>query len=209
MSEKSAVVKQGPDIACVAGILVGGGSTRMGRPKATLPMPHGRTMIEHVAGAVTRAGPWISEWVILGQGPELPAALAGVRVLRDGVCGAGPLAGLIRLLEYAGSRWGLLLACDLPLLEPGLLNRLGSAAGADCDAVAFRCSGRPDRWHACCALYHPRLLEPAVAELRDGGRSLNRLLAASRLRSLNAGPRQERQLMNLNTPDDYERLLDP
>ena len=40
------------DVRCVAGVLVGGLSTRMGRPKATLPHADGHTLVEHVAGVV-------------------------------------------------------------------------------------------------------------------------------------------------------------
>jgi molybdopterin-guanine dinucleotide biosynthesis protein A len=179
----------------------------MGRPKGALPLPDGRVLVEHVAGVARRTGRWIDELVILGSCEELPAALAGVRVLADATPDAGPLAGLSSLLEYAGERWGLLLACDLPLLDPILLEHLCTAVRPECDAVAFRRTDRPNTWHACCALYHSRLLPVAIQELRHGSRSLQNLLATVRALGLDPVPAEQQMLMNLNTPQDYDRLF--
>lgn len=200
-------MKRADHIRCVAGILVGGRSRRMGRPKATLPLPDGPVLVEHVVGVAVRTGRWIDEVVILGECETSPACLADVTVLPDSEPGAGPLAGLCSLLEYAGERWTLLLACDMPLLEPVLLERLHAAVRPEYDAVAFRCTDRPSTWHACCALYHPRLLPAAILELRQGSRSMQSLLAVARVIGLDAAPQEQRMLMNLNTPQDYDRLF--
>lgn len=191
----------------VAGILVGGQSLRMGRPKATLPLADGRTLIEHVVDAVRRARAGVGEIVLLGQGVSLPASLADLRVLADVEFRAGPLGGLCSLLAHAGDRWGLLLACDLPLVRPVLLERLFAAVDPAHDAVAFRRPDRPDSWHACCALYHPRLLPAALQELHEGRRRLQRLLAEARLCGLDPAPEEQRMLLNLNTRQDYDHLL--
>ncbi len=193
--------------SCVCGILVGGRSVRMGRPKAALPLPGGGTLVEHVFSVAARAGPWIDESVLLGECGALPVGLAGVRRLPDGDPGAGPLAGLRSLLDYARSRWGLLLACDMPLLRPRLLERLWGAATPQCDAVAFRQTGRREAWHACCALYHPRVLPAVVRELEGGRRSLQNLLSAVRVVTLDAASEEKDMLTNLNTPRSYESLF--
>ena len=192
---------------CAAGILVGGRSTRMGRSKATLPLADGHSLVEHVAGVASHAGPWIDEVVILGSSESLPDSLARLRQLSDVIPDAGPLAGLCSLIEYAGPRWGLLLACDMPLLEPKLLERLWAAVTSRCDAVAFRRMDRPNAWHACCALYHPRLLPAVIRELKEGRRSLQNLLATARVVVLDPSPEEQPMLMNLNTPQDYDGLL--
>lgn len=179
----------------------------MGRPKATLPLPDGRALVEHVAGVALHTGRWIEEVVILGHCEASPAGIAGLAVLPDAEPGAGPLAGLCSLLEYSGERWTLLLACDMPLLEPMLVERLGEAVRPECDAVAFRRLDRPNAWHACCAMYHPRLLPVAIREFRQGNRSLQSLLATVRVVGLKPAPEEQRALMNLNTPQEYDRLL--
>ncbi len=207
MTERPFPVNYADGIHCVAGILVGGQSTRMGRPKATLPLANGQTLVEHVAGVALRTGRWIAEVVILGHCEASPAGLAGLTMLPDSEPGAGPLAGLCSLLKYAGERWTLLLACDMPRLEPVLLERLCSAVRPECDAVAFCRSDRSSTWHACCALYHPRLLPVAARELRQGSRSLQSLLATARVAGLDPTSEEQRMLMNLNTSRDYDRLF--
>ncbi len=177
----------------------------MGRPKATLPLPDGQVLVEHVAGVARRTGRWIDEVVILGHCEASPACLEGLAVLPDIEPGAGPLAGLCSLLEYAGERWALLLACDMPRLSPVLIERLLASVHADWDVVAYR--GGNKTWHACCALYHPRLLPAAIEELRNGRRSLHKVLATARVVSLDVDPEEEWLLTNLNTPGDYDRLL--
>jgi molybdopterin-guanine dinucleotide biosynthesis protein A len=198
---------QGNRIRCVAGILVGGRSTRMGRPKALLPLLDGRRLVEHVADVAGRLTPWIEETVILGCGLELPRSLGGLRRLADQEPGAGPLGGLCALLGYADMRWSLLLACDLPRLQPALLKRLFAAAGADSDAVAFRRSDRPDSWHACCALYHPRFLPAALRELQHGRRCLQTPLASEAVATLEPSPEEEHMLADLNHREDYDFLF--
>ena len=191
---------------CVAGILVGGKSLRMGRTKATLPLADGRMLVERIASVAREAGAWVKEIVILGRCDQLPESLASLPVLADPVPEAGPLSGLCALLEYAGPRWGLLLACDMPLIEPLLLERLHPSLDPQHDAVAFR-RGDQDGWHACCAMYHPRLLPSALEELNRGRRSLHGLLASARVATLEPAQGEQQMLMNLNTPQDYDRLL--
>lgn len=202
------IVRRVDGMRCVAGILVGGTSSRMGRTKAVLPWRDGRTVIECIADAVLRSGSWIEELVLLGRCADLPPALADVRTLPDSRPGTGPMNGLVRLMEYAGRRWSLLLACDLPLLRPALLKRLCAAMREGSDAVAFQRLDQPANWHACCALYHPRLLPAAVAELETGRGRLQSLFHAARVTTIKTTPRHELLLTNLNTPGDYERLLD-
>jgi molybdopterin-guanine dinucleotide biosynthesis protein A len=181
----------------------------MGRPKAPLPLPDGRALVEHVADTALQMRQWIDEIVILGQCADLPASLGHLRVLPDAEPSAGPLMGLRSLLEYARQRWCLLLACDMPLLTPHLLERLHSAVHSECDAVAFRDTCEAATWHACCALYHPRLLPLANAELNNGRRSLRNLLGTARVVAIDPTPVEERSLLNLNTPPDYDCLWKP
>lgn len=121
----------------IAGILVGGASRRMGRPKALLPHPSGGTFVEHVAAVAARAA---NEVVLLGRPLwPLPDALRGLRLLPDLeiAAAAGPLAGLGSLLRYAPRGWTLLLSCDLPHLQAEAIAALTAAIRNDVDAVAF------------------------------------------------------------------------
>jgi len=194
------------DVMYVVGILAGGRSRRMGRSKARLTRPDGTTLLEHVANVAERLQPAPDETSILGEfAPQLDS-LSHLPVLHDIVPDAGPLAGLCALLDRAGDRWALLLACDMPWLDVAAPQTLLDHAGPDIDVVAFACNDRPDTFHACCALYHPRVAPAALAELHESKRSLQKLLGHVRTRALTPSPDLLRQLTNVNTPQDYDRL---
>ncbi|MCH8880613.1 MAG: molybdenum cofactor guanylyltransferase [Planctomycetes bacterium] len=200
-------------VSVVAGILAGGKSTRMGRPKALIELPTGGSMIEHtvqVARQIT------DEVVVLGREIRLPASLEQLTILDDEKSDGGPLAGLCSLLKCADPGWGLLLACDMPYIESAVIRRLLAQADPDTDAVVFERSERRESYHACCGLYHSRIarapvsdpaqLAPAPEVLFDGDASLNSLLKRIRVKALKPTPEESRQLRNINTPEDLAKM---
>ncbi len=197
----------------VAGILAGGKSVRMGRPKALIELPAGGTLIEH---AVQVARQITDEVVVLGREIRLPDSLEELTVLEDEKPGGGPLAGLCSLLKCANQGWSLLLACDMPYIEAAVIRRLLAPADSDTDAVVFERSERPGSYHACCGLYHSRIaraplgnraqLAPALEVLFDGDASLNSLLKRIRVKVLRPTPEESRQLCNINTPEDLAKM---
>ena len=189
-------------VSCVAGVLVGGQSRRMGSSKALLTLPDGGTLVEHVAGVASEVA---SEVVILGES-SLPAALSRYRILPDAKPNGGPLAGLCSLLEYARERWALMLACDMPRVSAGVIGRVLTKASPDTDAVAFWQDDRREVYHACCALYHPRILPTALEELTAGKGSLQNVLRHIRVAALLPESREACQLANVNTPEDLASL---
>jgi len=101
------------------GILIGGGSTRMGRPKHLLEH-NGRSFVESVADTV---GERLADRVLLGSG-SVPDTLAGLGRIPDPPGVIGPIAGLLAALRWApGSAW-LVVACDQPLVTPEALDWL-------------------------------------------------------------------------------------
>ncbi len=193
----------------LAGVLVGGASRRMGRPKHLLAHPAGGTFLEYAVGLTRVVTP---RTVILGAGAELPPALAGLPRLADTVAGAGPLAGLCSLLAEARRGWALLLACDMPRLEVATLRALLDAVRGcpnpdSVEAVAFvETRGGRRRYHACCALYRATLGTCAQDVLHAAGGRMGALLERTRLLALTPSPAQITQLENVNTPEDYARI---
>ncbi|HNQ23558.1 MAG TPA: molybdenum cofactor guanylyltransferase [Phycisphaerae bacterium] len=186
-----------------AGILIGGRSTRMGCPKTLLRLPDGRTLIERT---VALAAQVVAEVVLLGAGSALPPAVRDLTVLPDAEPDGGPIEGLISLLRHRPQAWCLLLACDLPQLSVPLLQRLLVAERSDAEAVVFRRDDRRHGYHACCALYHPRVLPAAMEERTAGKGSLHGLLHRLRLTALTPTPDETEQLANVNTPEDFARV---
>ncbi len=193
------------NLSCVAGVLAGGLSRRMGRPKALLPHPTGGTLIEHVVGVALKVS---EEVVIAGSSGPLPKSLIHLPVLSDARPNSGPLAALCALLSYAHDRWAVLIACDMPYLGPNLIRQLLTRAGEQVDAVAFSRPKLVGAYHACCALYHPRILPVATAELTKAKRALQNVLARVRVAVLETTPTIRRQLTNVNTPENHARACE-
>ncbi len=183
----------------------------MGRPKALIKLATGRTLIEHAVGMVR---PIADEVVILGRASELPERLTTLAVLDDEKPNGGPLAGLCSLLKYAGLRWGLLLACDMPCITETVIRRLCDHLDPQVDAIVFERPERPGSYHACCGLYHPRIAvgtarepaPPARQVLFEGDASLNSLLKRIRVKALTPTSEETRQLRNVNSPEDLAEL---
>lgn len=189
------------DIFC--GVLAGGRSTRMGRDKATLPRPGGGTFLEHVVRVARSVA---ADIVLLGSPARVPESLRSLRALADAQPQRGPVAGLCSALAAAESRWVLLLSCDLPLLTPGTLERLLARRARDADAVAFTHDADPTLFHACCALYHPRLLPAARGELLGEHASLQGVLRGARVAALAPDAAERRSLLNVNSPEELAAL---
>src|SRR5438552_5116651 len=120
-----------PKVSRVAGIVLAGGqSSRMGRPKATLPFGP-ELMLQRVVrllGSVVR--PII---VVAAPGQELPPLPGDLIIARDEREQRGPLeglaAGLAGIAPHAEAAYAT--SCDVPLLAPAfvqaMIDRLGDA----------------------------------------------------------------------------------
>lgn len=163
-------------------VLAGGESTRLGRDKALL-RPGGReTLLEHALATLGAAG--LVERAVSVSSPERAAALresipalAGVSFVVDVTPGRGPLAGLHAALTCFPGRSIVLVACDMPGLDPVALRLL--LAYPDADVVIPCPGGRAQPLHARYGL----ACRPAAARLLAEGRlAMRDLLTASGLR---------------------------
>ena len=186
----------------IAGVLIGGQSRRMGTCKA-LSQFHGTTFVDRVVGVAQAV---VDEVVLLGNAELSTPGLTGVPRLADEPNFAGPLAGLVSLLEYAGSRWSLLIACDMPLIEAKILQRLLDACAATVDAAAFRIAGEHDSSFPCCVVFHPRVAFEARSELARSA-SLRALIGRLRCGVLEADASEAHCLRSFNTPEEYADLI--
>ena len=108
-------------------VLIGGKSSRMGRPKHLI-YQEDRTWIERTVALLRLC---VEQVVIAGSG-SLPPSLAGVPRVDDIFGLEGPLTGILAAFRrYPDVSW-LVAACDLPDLEEGALQWLlaSRAAGA-------------------------------------------------------------------------------
>jgi molybdopterin-guanine dinucleotide biosynthesis protein A len=97
-------------------VLAGGQSRRMGRDKALLDFL-GAPLLQRVLG---RVRPLTDDLFIVATGrPEY--GRFGVRVVPDRLPGAGALGGIYTAVAEASHERCLVLACDLPFVNPQLL----------------------------------------------------------------------------------------
>lgn len=181
-------------------VLVGGRGLRLGGSKADTPVA-GTPMVQRVAAAV---GAVATHTCLVGRAPSTDL---GLPTLPDRIPDAGPLGGLEAALVQAkaqGLDAVLLVACDLPMLEPGPLARLAEELG-DGAAVA---PAREDGFDTACAIYSVETLAAVQAALSSEDRSLHGLFRAVGGRAVDPadlGVEPGRQLLNVNVPDDVER----
>src|SRR5262245_60780098 len=127
-----------PARAVVGAGLVGGQSRRMGRDKARLSWA-GEPLAARVAARVRAA---CGRVVLVGGGEARRYDDLGWPWWPDppALAGAGPLAGLLGALTFAERV--LLVACDMPAIEPAMLQRI-IALGRGRPAAVPVAGGRP------------------------------------------------------------------
>ncbi len=182
------------------GILVGGDSERMGRPKHLLM--HGETtFLETIATTLESS---LQQVVVLGSG-SIHGSCENLPRLADPPALEGPLAGILAAMRWApGCAW-IFAACDLPGLAPAAVNWLVEQRAPGRWAVLPDCGQGIE---PLLALYEPQargLLEVLAAS----GQRAPRLIATHQKVAVAAPPENIRHCWrNINTPGDLAALED-
>ena len=158
-------------------VLAGGRSSRFGDPDKLRVELRGRPLFHH---AVLALAALCDEVIVVvaadaDGAPPLPSdAPVPVRVVRDRLPDAGPLAGLAAGLEATDAELVLVAGGDQPDLSPTLLGLLtGSIRDADAAVLAERDRPRP----LPAVLRREAALVAALARLATDRRSLRALIA--------------------------------
>jgi molybdopterin-guanine dinucleotide biosynthesis protein A len=188
-------------------VLCGGKSSRMGRPKAWLPVG-GEVMLQRVVRILRDAVSPVL--VVAAPRQELPPLPAEVVVIRDKIADRGPLQGFAAGLE-ALDGWAdavYLSGCDAPLLKPAFIRRMADLLGADAACVPL-IAGRAQFF---AGVYRVSVLETVRHLLAADRRSMTgvlvlvsgRLVPAAEL--VDVDPDLD-SLRNVNTPEAYAAAL--
>ena len=150
-------------------VLAGGRSTRMGKDKASLQMAE-QTLLSRVVQTVSLVCP---EVIIAGGEQSLADGFdSDVRWVSDPPGSIGPLAGVTAGLRAARHDACLIVACDMPFLNPTLLGHLVDRLETF-DAVVPISQGVGQYLHAA---YARSAATTAQALLRLEARSVHELL---------------------------------
>jgi molybdopterin-guanine dinucleotide biosynthesis protein A len=164
-------------------ILAGGLSRRMGRDKTKLRLGR-RSMLGQIRATARATG--------------LP-----VRVIRrDAVPRCGPLGGICTALMTTPARAVLFLACDMPLITVGVLERLRHELKRSKRGLVLRVGNRLG-----LPLMLRRTCLPAVAgQLASRDRSIRNLAKILNTRVFQAPRSWSDLLKNVNTPADWAEV---
>jgi molybdenum cofactor guanylyltransferase len=189
-------------------VLAGGESRRMGRDKASLPVPgsaggsRAPTMAEYVVGVVEQRCKPV--FVMAAQGQPLPA-LATARVMRDELRGLGPLPATARGLRAAaeaGARFAFVCAVDMPFLAVELIDDLAGRAAQTNAEVVLPWDGQD---HFLAAVYRTDLAGRADALVAAGERKMRALADVSDTQRIVIS--ESRLLTNVNTDAELRALV--
>ena len=182
----------------------------MGRDKALLQLPGNQavTFIEHLASLLIVS--CAETLVVARDQAQAPGyAFPGVHIIFDKTPDHGPLMGLYSGLSAIQTQHALVVAVDMPFVQPALLSFLLSQPLAPHTLLVPVVHDVPQ---VLLAIY-PRSVLPLIEELlQQGRRDLRSLLevapvqyiAEAQLRQFD--PRL-RSFININTPEELQGIL--
>ena len=190
-------------------IQAGGQSSRMGRDKGLVEIA-GRPMIDYVIDQVAD----LADDVLITTNNINEYIQFGLRMVTDKEPGAGALPGLQTALSGAMGAFALVIACDMPFVNRGLLEyQIDKAFETDADVVVPEWNGRLQTMHAVyrketCLVAVEKALGAGEAKMTSFYGDLNVItVGADEIAKFSPTGKSFR---NINTPADLEeaeRLL--
>ena len=178
-------------------VVAGGRSSRMGTDKALLQV-HGLSQLDWT---VQLLAPFC-QCVQVSVRVEQIASLSGskLQLIPDSIENSGPLAGILAALSQQKNVGWLVVACDMPWLDPTTLELLVSQRDRSRPATAFIGSKGPE---PLCAIWEPAALKPLASAWSAGQRSPRKILEQLPIQRLT--PNHPQALQSINTPEQLEQ----
>lgn len=194
-----------PPIAdATAVILVGGKSSRMGRPKALLPFD-GEPLIAHVVRGLKKM--FAEALVVAAPDQELPELPA--RLVRDEIAYQGPVSGIYHGLSASTQEVCFVTSCDAPFLNLTLIAHLISQI-SDHDVVVPYWE---DRFQPLHGVYRTSC-SPLLKDQLERG-ELRPIFLYDKVRTRKIHEEEIRRFdpdglsfLNMNSPAEYKTALE-
>jgi molybdopterin-guanine dinucleotide biosynthesis protein A len=176
----------------------------MGQPKALLPWGEGAL----IDAAIAALQPVVDEVLIVAKDVQ-PFLGRGARVVADRLPEHHPWIGVYTGLWLARHERSFVCACDMPWLQPALIRYLREALDEGVEAVVLQGPRGLEPFHA---MYARRAATSLLRSWREGIRTCQGLLNSLRLRVVTGQELcelhgWERSLTNVNTPEEYARVV--
>jgi molybdopterin-guanine dinucleotide biosynthesis protein A len=180
------------------GILAGGASARMRRNKALLPF-RGKPLIQHQLELLAP----LFEETIVGANDPAPYEPFHVRVVPDLLPERCALTGIHAILKAAVRPRVFVVACDMPFLNPALIDAM--VAVPDADVVVPETDRGLEPLHA---LYGPHCVAAIEAAAARGAWKVSDFYADVRVRRMRVRDGEwlvdgRSPFVNANTPDEW------
>ena len=184
----------------------------MGKDKARLSLPGNQavTFVEHLASILIAC---CTEVLIVARDQAQAAdySLPGVRAAYDKVPGYGPLMGLYSGLSEIHTPHALVLAVDMPFVQPAMVSLLLTHVQAlDTDTLLVPLVNNVPQ--VLLAVY-PRSILPSIEQrIQQGRRDLRCLLEAAHVQYIEEAQLREvdpqlRSFVNINTPGELREVM--
>ncbi|HSQ77711.1 MAG TPA: molybdenum cofactor guanylyltransferase [Nitrospirota bacterium] len=181
-------------------VLAGGENRRMGKDKAFLRVA-GMPMIEHVLRALRKS---VERIIIVTNSPGAYTSYDAL-VITDACGKRGPLTGIYSGLLHSRDEYNVVVACDMPFLNPRLLSYMTGLAG-EYDAILPKIGDFIEPLHA---VYRRELLLVIEDHLKKEQQRIQNIFTGLRVRyitekEIDRFDPQRRSFINLNTPEEYK-----
>lgn len=187
-------------------ILAGGESSRMGSPKALLPLPTGETLLDfHICHAESLTVPVMVADNAKGFCQHDDVMLVKDYLLNDTTGkGAGALSAIAGAMAHLPHHAGYLLviSCDSLVSAHQLFDTLTAQSVQNADVIYLK----SDKDYPLLGLYSLDLTDKLQGYLDNGGRSVMKFLSEVNVKTVDL-PNGWVKLANFNDKDEFELAL--
>ncbi len=185
----------------MSGLLIGGRSSRMGRPKGLLEL-RGRSIMERAHDVLSSVS---HRTILLGTG-ELPPGLSAADRLPDIADARGPLAGMLSAFRWNPLSAWLISSVDMPFMHEKAWKWVLSQRKPGVWAVLPRRegSGTVETTGAC---YEPEIFDYAESLAGKGILRLQSMAGHPKVITPVIPKKLEQAWKNVNTPEDWEEAV--
>lgn len=180
-----------------AAILAGGKNTRIGCEKSLLLFDN-RAIIKNALCVLSEV---FKEVYIVSSKPELIMGFPGVPFIRDEYNDSGPLAGIHIALKKTEKEGVFIVACDMPFLNKGLIERQVEIFNR-CRIFDVVVPSHKKGLEPLHSIYSKRSLPFIEAELREGNKAVRSFFGKVRTCNLPVREAERVFLFNINTVRD-------
>lgn len=130
--------------------------------------------------------------------------LQGVRIVEDLAKDKGPLGGIYTALKLSSKKGVFFAACDMPLLDKGIIDRLLALSNEGEFDCIIPCTEKGiEPLHG---VYFKNILPRLEHWLKGNDFSISKFLKQCNCKYVKAEPEEAASFLNLNTPQDLEEL---